>query len=69
VVFLKLKGDNLYSLICFIFHVLFYFLIFAKTLNYCVPFAHMKLVYYLHFAKDHFYFWAYVKINILFGLY
>jgi len=26
-------------------------------------------IYYSHLAKDHFYFWAYVKINILFGLY
>jgi len=23
------------------------------------------ILYYSHFAKDHFYFWAYVKINIL----
>jgi len=30
---------------------------------------HSGYLYYSHFAKDHFYFWEYVKINILFGLY
>jgi len=33
------------------------------------PSVRDMLIYYSHFAKDHFYFWAYVKINILFGLY